>query len=355
MALEIKGERIYSKEEEETAKKEIWKYILGFVPIAAVKCAIELGIPDILENHETPMTLAELTSKLGCNESLLYRIMRFLIHYKIFQEKPISETLVGYTQTPLSRLLTRQGENSMADMVLLLNSPFILAPWHKLSAWLLGNKVFPFEAAHDGKDFWGFIAANPNHGKLFNDGMACDARVAVAAVVEGCSEVFEGLKTVVDVGGGDGTALRAIVKAFPWIKGINYDLPHVVSMAPAFPGVEHVGGNMFDDVPKADAVYLMKVLHDWRDEECIEILKKCREAIPHDTGKVIIVESIVEQKEDHEFKEVGLMLDMLMMAQTCNGKERTLEEWSYVFREAGFTRHTVKHIQTYHSIIEVYP
>ncbi|KAJ9550387.1 hypothetical protein OSB04_014432 [Centaurea solstitialis] len=353
MAIENKREIIHSKEEE-IAQQEIWKYILGYTPLMVMKCAIELGIPNILENHETPMTLAELTSKLGCNQSSLYRIMRFLIHYKMFQERPISETSVGYTHTPLSRLLIRQGENSMANVVLLQSSPFILAPWHKLSAWVLENKVLPFEAAH-GKDIWGFAAANPDDSKLFDDGMACDARAAVAAVVEGCPEVFNGLKTVVDVGGGDGTALRTIVKAFPWIKGTNYDLPHVVSVAPAFSGVEHVGGNMFDHVPKADAAYLMKVLHDWKDEECIDILKKCRDAIPHDTGKVIIVDSIIEEKEDSEIKEVGLMLDMAMLAYTGNGKERTLKEWSYMFHEAGFTRHTIKRIRTYHSVIEVYP
>ncbi|KAJ9550382.1 hypothetical protein OSB04_014427 [Centaurea solstitialis] len=108
---------------------------------------------------------------------------------------------------------------------------------------------------------------------------------------------------------------------------------------------------MFDHVPKADAAYLMKVLHDWGDEECIEILKKCREAIPQDTGKVIIVEAIVGQ-EDHKFKDVVLMLDMVMMAHTTKGKERTLKEWSYVFHEAGFSRYTIKHIQSYHSVIE---
>ena len=99
---------------------------------------------------------------------------------------------------------------------------------------------------------------------------------------------------------------------------------------------------------------LQKVLHDWNDEECIEILKKCREAIPQDTGKVIIVDNVIGQKEDHEFKDVGLMIDMVMMAHTTNGKERTLKEWSYVFHEAGFTRYTVKRSRTYHSVIEVY-
>ncbi|KVI04793.1 acetylserotonin O-methyltransferase-like [Cynara cardunculus var. scolymus] len=354
MVTENKEKRISSKEEEAVAQQEIWKYIFGFVPMALVKCSIDLGIPDILENHETPMTLAELASKLNCSQSVLYRIMRFLIHYKIFQEQPLSKTSVGYAQTPLSRLLTRHGENTMVDLVLLETSPIMLAPWHKLSAWVLGNGNSPFEATH-GKDLWGFNVENPGHSKLFNDAMACATRVEMAAVIEGCPGVFEGLKTMVDVGGGDGTALRCIVEACPWIKGINYDLPHVVSVAPTSTGVEHVSGNMFDYVPKADAVYLLKVLHDWTDEKCIDILKNCRAAIPQDTGKLIIVDTIIGHKEDDEFKEMGLLLDMVMMAHTSDGKERTLEEWSYLFHEAGFTRYTTKKIQTYLSVFEVYP
>ncbi|KAI3515222.1 hypothetical protein L1887_14011 [Cichorium endivia] len=354
MAAEINREKIDSKEEEAAAAEEIWKYVFGFTPMAVVKCAIELGIPDILEKHKTPMTLVELAAELGCSLSSLHRIMRFLIQYKIFQEKPISETSFGYAQTPLSRLLTRHGKHSMADFVLLESSPIMLAPWHKLSARVLDSGNSPFGAAH-GDDVWRFAAANPSHSKLIDDAMACDARVAVGAVIQGCPDVFEGLTTVVDVGGGDGTALRLIVEACPWIKGINFDVPHVVSMAPLCKGVDHVRGNMFDHVPKADAAYLMKVLHDWGDEECIDILRKCREAIPQDKGKVIIVEAIIGREENHKFKDVILMLDMVMMAHTSKGKERTLEEWSYVFNKAGFTRYTTKHIRTYHSVIEVYP
>ncbi|MFS7946986.1 putative O-methyltransferase domain, S-adenosyl-L-methionine-dependent methyltransferase [Helianthus anomalus] len=101
-------------------------------------------------------------------------------------------------------------------------------------------------------------------------------------------------------------------------------------------------------------IAMYKVLHDWGDEECIDILRKCREAIPRDTGKVIIVEAVVVQ-EDHEFKDVALMMDMVMMAHTPKGKERTLKEWSYVFHEAGFSRYTIKRIRAYQSVIEVYP
>ncbi|KAL4584807.1 hypothetical protein LXL04_009417 [Taraxacum kok-saghyz] len=355
MAPEINREKLSS--EEAAAVKEIWmRYVLGFTPMAVVKCAIELQIPDILQKHETPITLSELASELGCScsSSSLYRIMRFLIQYNIFQEKPISETSVGYSQTPLSRLLTRDANHSMADLVLLETSPIMLAPWQKLSASVLGNGESAFRAAH-GDDLWKLAAGNPGHSKLIEDAMACDARMAVEAVIEGCPEVFEGLKTVVDVGGGDGTALKMIVEGSPWMKGINFDLPHVVSVAPLWNGVEHVGGDMFDHIPKADAAYLMKVLHDWGDEECIDILRKCRNAISKDTGKVIIVEAVVGCEENHEFKDVVLMLDMVMMAHTSTGKERTLKEWSYVFNEAGFTRYTIKHIKTYQSVIEVYP
>ncbi|CAI9299244.1 unnamed protein product [Lactuca saligna] len=322
MSSEMKKEKIDSKEEE-AAVKEIWKYVLGFTPMAIVKCAIELRIPDILQKHDTPMTLAELASELGCSSSSLYRIMR-------------------------------HGKQSMADFVLLESSPVMLAPWHKLSAMVLGSQNTPFEAAH-GVDLWKFASANSSHSKLINDAMACDARNAVRAVIGGCPEVFEGLKTVVDVGGGDGTALGLIVEGCPWIKGINFDLPHVVSVAPAWKGVQHVGGSMFDHIPKADAAYLMKVLHDWGDDECIDILRKCREAIPKDTGKVIIVESIVGLEENHEYEDVVLMLDMVMIAHTSTGKERTLKEWSCLFDDAGFTRYTIKQIRSFHSVIEVYP
>ncbi|XP_071700029.1 acetylserotonin O-methyltransferase-like [Rutidosis leptorrhynchoides] len=282
-----KIEKINSKKEEDqeaAALEEIWKYILGFTPMALIKCAIEIGIPDILENRETPMTLAELTSELGCskNSGVLYRIMRFLMHYKIFQEKPISETSVGYVHTPLSRLLTRNGKYRLADLLLFEASPAMLDPWHKLSGYVLDNTKTPFKAAHDNIDIWGFCAANPEHSKLLYNAMACDARIAVAAVLKACPEVFEGVSSLVDVGGGDGTALRLIVEACPWIKGINYVLPHVISVAPSITGVEHVAGDMFDHVPKADAVYLMKLLPDSANEQCIKILKKCKEAIPED-------------------------------------------------------------------------
>ncbi|XWS55134.1 hypothetical protein CRYUN_Cryun10bG0148800 [Craigia yunnanensis] len=346
--------KVSGVEEDARAEVDIWNYVFGYVNMAVVKCAIELGIADAIENHGSPMTLSELSTALVCEPSGLYRIMRFLVHYQIFKEEPIGQDSIGYALTPLSRRLVRHGEKSMAAFILLESSPAMLAPWHSLSARVLDCGNSPFEAAN-GKDVWSYAEANPGHSKLIDEAMACDARVTVPAIIEGCPEVFDGLGSLVDVGGGNGTALTMLVKAFPWIRGINFDLPHVVAVAPKFDGIENVGGDMFESVPKADAAFFMWVLHDWDDEECIKILKKCREAIPQDKGKVIVVDAVLEENKDDKLDFVRLMLDMVMMAHTNKGKERTLKEWSYVLEEAGFTRFNVKPIHAVQSVIEAYP
>ncbi|XP_050365486.1 acetylserotonin O-methyltransferase-like [Argentina anserina] len=219
------------QKEEELAKVEMWKYALGFSKVAVVKCAIELGIADAIESHGSPMTLLELAATLKCDRSTLYRIMRFLVHHQIFKE--VQSGLKSYAQTALSRCLLKSGKRSMAALILLESSPVMLAPWHGLSARVRGTGLSSpaFEAVH-GEDIWSFAAANPGHSKLIDEAMACDTRVVMPAVIASCIEVFRGIESIVDVGGGDGTSLSLLVEACPWItRGINFDLPHVVSVA----------------------------------------------------------------------------------------------------------------------------
>ncbi|KAF8020623.1 hypothetical protein BT93_G1152 [Corymbia citriodora subsp. variegata] len=342
---------------EARAGVDIWKYVLGFAEMAVVKCAIDLGIADAIESHPEPsISLSQLSSELGCCPSSLRRILRFLAHRKIFRHHADTDT---YSQTPLSRRLLTRGENSMAAFILLETTPVMLAPWLNLSSHAAAAAAAappPFVAAN-GNDLWVYLAANPGHSRLLDEAMACDARVAVPALAEDCPEVFEGVLTMVDVGGGNGTTLRLLRKAFPWIRGINFDLPHVVAGAlPPCDGVEHVGGDMFEDVPKADAAFLKLVLHDWSDNECIQILKNCKEAISESkSGKVILVEAVINEKEDDKFTDVRLTLDMVMMAHTSGGKERTEKEWAHVLRQAGFAKYTIKPVRAIQSIIEAFP
>ncbi|XP_022969149.1 xanthohumol 4'-O-methyltransferase-like [Cucurbita maxima] len=325
------------EEEEEEAKIQIYKYIFGFAEAAVIKCAIELQIADAIESHGSPMTLSQLSSALNCSPSLLFRILRFLVHRGIFKQQTTTESPIAYSHTPLSRMLT-----TMAPLLLLENSPTMVAPWHNLSAKVKADAAGHsnlFEAAH-GKDIWSYAAANPAFNTLFNEGLGCNARVVtLPAILGSCRDMFNGVGSLVDVGGGNGTTLSLLVKACPWMKGINFDLPNVVNTSQEYEGVQHVGGSMFDYVPKADAAFFMWILHAWDDEECIKILKNCKEAIPENTGKVIIVDTVMDEKEENKMLlDIRLTLDIMLMTRFRKGRERTGEEWANLLKKAGFSR-----------------
>ncbi|XP_010526873.1 PREDICTED: (RS)-norcoclaurine 6-O-methyltransferase-like [Tarenaya hassleriana] len=344
------------EDEEARASVDIWRYAYGFPEMTVVKCAIELKIPEAVESHTSqPVTLAELATAVDCSPPLLGRIMRFLVHQGIFKEVLTKDGLVGYSNTPLSRrmMISNPHDKSLAAFILMDNNPVMRAPWLKLTS-LISNSSDegsqPFEAVY-GKDIWAYGAEDPSHNEIFNDTMACDTRRVVPAVARACADVFEGVSTVVDVGGGKGDALGVLVKEFPWIKGFNFDLPHVVETAQKLDRVESVGGDMFKHVPNADLVFLKWILHDWGDEECIKLLRKCKDAVPKGKGKVMIVESVLGKKKDDKLEYVRLMIDIGMMVYTSKGKERTLKEWDYVITEAGFARYEIRDINDVQSVI----
>ncbi|WZZ46924.1 hypothetical protein YC2023_043183 [Brassica napus] len=357
-------------DEEAKASVDIWRYVFGFADIAAAKCAIDLKIPEAIENHPSsqPMTLAELSSTVSASPSHLRRIMRFLVHQGIFKEVPIKDGLTtGYTNTPLSRrmMITKRDGKSLAPFVLFETSREMLAPWLRLSS-VVSSPVNdshppPFDAVHK-KDLWALAEDNPCFSEMINEAMACDTRRVVPRVARACDDLFDGVATVVDVGGGNGEAVGILVKEFPWIKGFNFDLPHVIEVAQVLDGVENVGGDMFDSIPKCDAVFIKWVLHDWGDKDCIKILKNCKEAVPANIGKVVIVESVIRENKktmiveerDEKLEHVRLMLDMVMMAHTSTGKERTLKEWDFVLNEAGFARYEVRDIDDVQCVIIAY-
>ncbi|CAH8274273.1 unnamed protein product [Arabidopsis lyrata] len=315
------------------ASLDIWRYVFGFADIAAAKCAIDLKIPEAIENHPSsqPVTLTERSSAVSASPSHLRRIMRFLVHQGLFKEVPTKDGLAtGYTNTPLSRrmMITKRDGKSEAPLLLLETSPEMLAPWLKLSSVVSspanGSTPPPFDAVHAGA----------------------------------CHGLFDGVATVVDVGGGTGDTMGILVKEFPWIKGFNFDLPHVIEVAQVLDGVENVEGDMFDSIPACDAVIIKWVLHDWGDKDCIKILKNCKEAVPPNVGKLLIVECVIGEKKntmvveerDDKLEHVRLQLDMVMMVHTSTGKERTLKEWDFVLKEAGFARYEVRDIDDIQSL-----
>lgn len=139
---------------------------------------------------------------------------------------------------------------------MLESSPVMLAPCHALSTCVQADEKSAFESTH--KDIWSFNVENPDHSKLVDDAVASDTRMLMLMVIDMCHRVFNGVETVVDISGGNRTAMGILVKVCPWIKAVNFDLPHAVRVAPEHVGVEHVEGDMFHSVPKGSRVVALK-------------------------------------------------------------------------------------------------
>ncbi|KAK7310406.1 hypothetical protein RJT34_07910 [Clitoria ternatea] len=145
---------------------------------------------------------------------------------------------------------------------------------------------------------------------------------------------FEGVSTLVDVGGGVGETLKHIISAYPSIKGVNFDLPQMIQDAPPHPGIEHIGGDMFENVPSGDAILLKLVCHNWSDEECVKFLRNCHKALPQ-YGKVIVVEHVIPEVPNSRSKHI--CVDNLMFL-VHGGKERTENEFQNLCKRSGFSK-----------------
>ncbi|KAI3978229.1 hypothetical protein MKX01_013060 [Papaver californicum] len=332
------------QEQEMKYQGHVWNIICGSVDSSVLKCTIELGILDTIHhNSSKPMTLSSLSSASPSLSTLkaenLYRLLRYLSHMNLIAINAATEGNETFALTDLSQLLLNNQERSLKDWVLGIDDEHSVNGWHELKDYCLSadDAPTPFVKLH-GKTMWEFAAEVPEVNALINNAMACDTRLVMPAFVQGCDSILNGVKKLVDIGGGTGAAMSYVVKAFPEIKCMVFDLPHVVAAAPEIPGVEMVGGDMFEFIPPADALLLKFMLHNWKDAECIKLLKRCKETIPVDDGKVIIIEMVLDQDEDDdELTQARLSLDLDMMLSS-GGKERTKDEWRILLEEAGFSK-----------------
>ncbi|KAL6858761.1 hypothetical protein ACP4OV_017763 [Aristida adscensionis] len=374
----------------EQAHAELRNLGFGYLKSMALQCAINLGIPDAIHKLGGSASLADLLAAVPVPEHrkpYLPRLLRFLAATGIVSldvpssaadecaaagddEAPAASV---YRLTPVSRLLVDgvDGRTSLSPLMLLQTSKYQVTASLHLSAWFEGEDAAaaapapaaavetttPFRMAY-GADLWGAMRGDPQLSKVLNGGLASDSRLVLEFVVARCGEVFDGVASLVDVGGGTGGAARAIAKAFPHVKCSVLDLPNVISsIHPADDDtVEYVAGDMMDSIPPTDAVLLKYVLHDWDDEECVKILTQCKKAVcsrESGGGKVIIIDIIVGSSSK-AMLEAQVSMDLLMMVMT-GGKEREEHEWCKIFTDAGFGRYKARPVLGFLSIIELYP
>ncbi|KAL6658520.1 hypothetical protein ACP70R_004106 [Stipagrostis hirtigluma subsp. patula] len=345
------------------AQAELWCHTFSYLKSMALRCAIKLRIPTAVHHCSSGgASLSELHAALHVparRRPCLLRLMRLLVAMGIFSE---DEAAGVYHLTPVSRLLVDGTDNDgghtcLSQFAVMASSSLHVGASLRLAEWLEDDDdaaaETPFMMAH-GAGFWGVAGRDAEFGALFNEAMGADSRFVAEIVVRECGEVFAGVRSLVDVGGGDGTTAKAIAKAFPHVSCSVLELRQVVEGLQVDDTIEFVAGDMMSFIPPGDAVLLKFVLHNWSDEDCVRILKQAKEAISTKgpNGKVIIIDTVVGSASKQTY-EAQLSMDLCMMVLTT-GEERDEEKWHRIFLDAGFSRYKISPILGPRSVIEVY-
>ncbi|KAF7152763.1 hypothetical protein RHSIM_Rhsim01G0111200 [Rhododendron simsii] len=320
-----------------------------------MKAAVELRVLDIIANAgpRAQLSPSQIASQLPANTlvcnpdaaEMLDRMLRLLASHRILTCTAIdlpsdSPALVGdrrsYGLAPVAKyFVSNQDGVSLAPLLCLIQDKVFNDSWYDLKGAVLEGRI-PFERVH-GTHAFDYPGKDPRFNEVFNKATINQTTMVLNKILHSSYKGFEQLQTLVDVGGSLGVTLDLITSKYPHIKGINFDLPHVIRHAPPYPGVEHVGGDMFESVPKGDAIFMKWILHDWSDDHCVKLLKNCHKALP-DNGKIIVVEGILPAMPDSSSTtKVIFQLDLQMMTQHSGGKERTQQEFLALATGAGFS------------------
>lgn len=239
----------------------VWNHLFGFVNSMVIKCAIKLEIVDIIGRHGRPISLTDLAASLPercTNISTLRRILRYLVDMNL-----VAEDDGGlYSSSPASKYLMKGEEGSVVPYANMVLDEHASGVDHRLDLGLTGDPKVPVYEKVTGKSMWANASRDAGRSNLFNEAMACTARLVMPGLMGALQRgALDGVRSVVDVGGGNGTTARAVVKEFPELRYIVFDLPHVVKASSAgLQGVEFVAGDMFESpLPRSDAFLLMVI------------------------------------------------------------------------------------------------
>ena len=309
---------------------QIFNLVGGYRISQALYIAVELGIPGLLSSG--PRHSDDLAAKTKTHAPTLYRILRFLAGAGLFNEIGPRE----FELTQLGSALRADIPGSICPAVRLWLSESHWLPWgHLLHCVRTGQHAFSH--AH-GMGVFDYLGKNADLSAVFNATMTTGSTRVGSAIVKHYD--FSGIRKIVDVGGGHGFILATVLASNATMRGVLYDLPHVVAGAGQIihdaavkERCEIVGGSFFDSIPSgADAYVLKQVIHDWDDEQSLTILRNCRAAMPTN-GKILLVERRIEQ--DHREAMRVLHIDMEMLVNV-SGMERTDAEYRSLFERAGF-------------------
>lgn len=295
----------------------------------AVRAAAELRLADALASG--PKTARELARELELNEDALARLLRALSEHGLFVQEPAGR----FRQSALSDCLREDAEGSLRAFALYVGSREHREHWSELAeAVRRGEPVVP---ALRGLPFFEYTRKERAFGGLFDAAMTSLSDLAQGAILEAYS--FAELSTLIDVGGGRGRLLAAILARHPHLRGVLFDLPEVVAEAPKILQQHGVSdrstvdsGSFFERVPSGGDAYLLKhILHDWDDGSARVILRNVR-AVCAPGARLLLVESVLPEDATPHYAKL-LDLEMLL---SVGGRERTARDFTTLLETTGF-------------------
>lgn len=320
----------------------------GTIIANSLTLAAELGIADLLADG--PRSSEELAQATSTHPQSLYRLLRLLCSVGVFNEIQTD----SFVQTPLSECLRAGVPGSMRSWLRMIG---LKVRYHTHAEALYSIKTGePAFKRVTGMEFFDYLAANPDEGEIFNQAMNDMGQVVAAAVAQ--SYDFSGSGKIIDVGGGHGTLIAAVLRKYPQMTGILFDSPHVAERAResiASAGLsnrcEVVGGDFFKSVPAGCDAYLLRwIIHNWDHERAITLLRNCRQAMG-ERSRLLLIESVIPTGNE---LHPGKFLDYIMLT-TLPGRERTEKEYDSLLREADLRISKVEPTGSHLSVIEAVP
>lgn len=301
--------------------------ILGSVAVArCLHVVTELGIADRVA--ERPMSADDLAVATGAHADSLYRILRMLAARGIFSE----DGRRRFHLTPAASVLRSGVEGSVRNRLRLAWQDLIWASYGELPHTVMTGET-AFDRAH-GLPLFDYLAGNPDANAAFDRAMAQISGPEDASVAAAYD--FRRHRLVVDVGGGTGGLLAAVLSRYTDVEGILFEQPQVAAEADLLDGelserCTVVTGDFFESVPAdGDAYVLKRIVHDWDDATAADLLDRCRSAARRD-GRVLVVEAVMKpgnEPDPHKAQDVGMMV-------LTRGRERTAAEFRSLFERSG--------------------
>ncbi|MFD9903120.1 methyltransferase [Streptomyces sp. NPDC059063] len=311
----------------------ITQLVFGSLAAQTLRAAVRLRVVELIGDKQ--WTAADLAAELSAAPQPTTRLLRALTSLGMLREHAPGT----FSVTPTGALLDPGHPSSVTSLVRMFTEPAMLRAWEHLDDSVRTGDV-AFDAIF-GTDFFGHLKQHPDLSAEFNTAMSQGTR-RTAAALPGAVD-FARFTTVMDVGGGDGTLLSAVLRAHPGLTGIVYDSAEGLAQGPETlrrHGLEErcslVAGDFFASVPEGADLYMMKsIVHDWSDEQVVTILRHCRAALPSD-GRVLIIEPVLPEVVDPRSAGFSYLSDLNMLVNV-GGRERTRADFETVCRAAGLS------------------